>query len=125
MPASRKLPVLPARRVQRGARLAVFPEAFLPGYPRGITFGTVVGSLLNGSCSFPRRGTALIQTIRPRRNADGMFPSAVGGGGYESAGFGRVTSLAISRKCSTSGAGSSRGSASAISRVAFGPRNGL
>jgi nitrilase len=26
-----------------GAVLAVFPEAFLPGYPRGITFGTVVG----------------------------------------------------------------------------------
>ena len=27
----------------RGARLGVFPEAFLPGYPRGISFGTVVG----------------------------------------------------------------------------------
>jgi nitrilase len=26
-----------------GARLAVFPEAFLPGYPRGVSFGTVVG----------------------------------------------------------------------------------
>ena len=26
-----------------GAELAVFPEAFVPGYPRGITFGTVVG----------------------------------------------------------------------------------
>src|SRR5579859_696761 len=26
-----------------GAALAVFPEAFLPGYPRGIAFGTVVG----------------------------------------------------------------------------------
>jgi nitrilase len=26
-----------------GAALAVFPEAFLPGYPRGIAFGTVIG----------------------------------------------------------------------------------
>lgn len=28
---------------QRGAKLAVLPEAFVPGYPRGLTFGTVVG----------------------------------------------------------------------------------
>ena len=28
----------------RGARLAVFPEAFLSGYPRGLDFGAVIGS---------------------------------------------------------------------------------
>ena len=27
-----------------GARLTLFPEAFIPAYPRGLTFGTVVGS---------------------------------------------------------------------------------
>ena len=29
---------------QQGARLILFPEAFVPAYPRGLTFGTVVGS---------------------------------------------------------------------------------
>ena len=29
---------------QKGARLILFPEAFVPAYPRGLTFGTVVGS---------------------------------------------------------------------------------
>jgi nitrilase len=28
----------------QGARLILFPEAFVPAYPRGLTFGTVVGS---------------------------------------------------------------------------------
>ncbi|NMP23843.1 carbon-nitrogen hydrolase family protein [Sulfobacillus harzensis] len=28
----------------RGADLIVFPEAFIPGYPRGLTFGSVVGA---------------------------------------------------------------------------------
>jgi nitrilase len=28
----------------QGARLIVFPEAFIPAYPRGLAFGTVVGS---------------------------------------------------------------------------------
>ncbi|MDX1435596.1 MAG: carbon-nitrogen hydrolase family protein [Anaerolineales bacterium] len=27
-----------------GAKLILFPEAFIPGYPRGLTFGTVLGS---------------------------------------------------------------------------------
>ena len=29
---------------QQGARFILFPEAFVPAYPRGLTFGTVVGS---------------------------------------------------------------------------------
>ena len=29
---------------ERGARLIVFPEAFIPAYPRGLSFGTKVGS---------------------------------------------------------------------------------
>ena len=27
-----------------GARMVLFPEAFIPCYPRGLSFGTVVGS---------------------------------------------------------------------------------
>jgi nitrilase len=38
-----KLEDLAADAARAGARLAVFPEAFVGGYPRGLTFGTVVG----------------------------------------------------------------------------------
>lgn len=32
-----------ARNAQEGCELIVFPESFIPGYPRGFSFGTVVG----------------------------------------------------------------------------------
>jgi nitrilase len=38
-----KLRTLSLEAADRGARLIVFPEAFVSAYPRGMTFGTVVG----------------------------------------------------------------------------------
>jgi nitrilase len=35
---------LTAEAAGQGAQLILFPEAFIPAYPRGLTFGTVVGS---------------------------------------------------------------------------------
>jgi nitrilase len=35
---------LTAEAAAQGAQLILFPEAFIPAYPRGLTFGTVVGS---------------------------------------------------------------------------------
>lgn len=29
---------------EKGAKIVVFPEAFIPAYPRGLSFGTVIGS---------------------------------------------------------------------------------
>jgi nitrilase len=35
---------LVSEAASQGARLVLFPEAFIPAYPRGLSFGTVVGS---------------------------------------------------------------------------------
>ena len=35
---------LTAKAAAQGAQLILFPEAFIPAYPRGLSFGTVVGS---------------------------------------------------------------------------------
>ncbi len=39
-----KTAALVKEAAQKGAKLILFPEAFVPAYPRGFTFGTVVGS---------------------------------------------------------------------------------
>ncbi len=38
---------------KQGCKLIVFPESFIPGYPRGFSFGTIVG----------KRTTSYIQNI--------------------------------------------------------------
>jgi len=40
----KKVQRLTAEAARRGARLVVFPEAFVSAYPRGLNFGAVVGS---------------------------------------------------------------------------------
>jgi nitrilase len=50
-----KLSNLAAEARSGGALLTLFPEAFVPGYPRGVTFGTVVGNrTTNGREMFRR-----------------------------------------------------------------------
>lgn len=39
-----KVRLLTTDAAKRGAKLVLFPEAYIPAYPRGMTFGTVVGS---------------------------------------------------------------------------------
>jgi predicted amidohydrolase len=49
-----------------GAALAVFPEAFLPAYPRGIAFGTVVGDrTAEGRDQFRRHFDASVDVPGP------------------------------------------------------------
>ncbi len=40
----KKTDMLISEAVKNGANLVLFPEAFIPAYPRGLSFGTVVGS---------------------------------------------------------------------------------
>jgi nitrilase len=43
-----KLARLAGEAAQQGARLVLFPEAFVSGYPRGLDFGATVGSRTDG-----------------------------------------------------------------------------
>ncbi len=44
----KKVSKLTKEAAQKGANLILFPEAFIPAYPRGLSFGTVVGSRTDG-----------------------------------------------------------------------------
>ena len=46
-----------------GARLVLFPEAFIPGYPRGLSFGAVVGSRSAAGRALFRRYAAEAVTV--------------------------------------------------------------
>ncbi len=45
-----KLCALTQKAAEKGAKLILFPEAFIPAYPRGLSFGTVVGSRSPKGC---------------------------------------------------------------------------
>ncbi len=56
----------------QGAQLALFPEAFIPAYPRGLSFGTVVGSRsLAGRLAWQRYWANAVQVPGPATEALG------------------------------------------------------
>jgi nitrilase len=61
-----------AQCAERGVQLAAFPEAFIGGYPKGITFGAVVGERRpEGRDWFARYFDAAIQVPGPETGAIG------------------------------------------------------
>jgi nitrilase len=68
---------LAADAARRGARLAVFPEAFVSGYPRGSSFGAVVGSrTTEGREAFRRYWASAIDVPGPAVDALGEIARA-------------------------------------------------
>ncbi|HKG26820.1 MAG TPA: nitrilase-related carbon-nitrogen hydrolase [Thermomicrobiales bacterium] len=68
---------LAADAARRGARLAVFPEAFVSGYPRGSDFGAVVGArTAEGREAFRRYWASAIEVPGPAADALGEIARA-------------------------------------------------
>jgi nitrilase len=64
---------------RRGADLALFPEAFLTGYPRGLSFGAVVGSrTAAGREEFRRHWASAIDVPGPAVDALGAVAAEAG-----------------------------------------------
>jgi len=75
-----KIEMLSVRAADQGAKLIVFPEVFLPGYPRGLSFGVRVGSRTadgradwerywNSSIGVPGKETERIGKLAKKLNA--------------------------------------------------------
>ncbi|HEX6541446.1 MAG TPA: nitrilase-related carbon-nitrogen hydrolase [Ktedonobacterales bacterium] len=61
-----KVATLTAEAANRGARLVVFPEAFVSAYPRGLSFGAVVGNrTLEGREAFRRYWESAVDVPGP------------------------------------------------------------
>lgn len=61
------------------ARIVVFPEAFIPGYPRGLSFGTVVGSRsLSGRRTWERYWANAVDVPSPMTHALGIAAREAG-----------------------------------------------
>jgi nitrilase len=62
-----------------GAGLVLFPEAFIPGYPRGLSFGTVVGSRSNlGRCLWEMYWSEAVTIPGPEMTALGELAREAG-----------------------------------------------
>ena len=59
-----KVRVLTQEAASQGAQLVVFPEAFVSAYPRGLTFGAVVGNRTRAGRALLR---PLLQSVCPAR----------------------------------------------------------
>ena len=65
---------LAADAARRGAQLVVFPEAFVSGYPRGSTFGAVVGArTAEGREEFRRYWASAVDVPGPAVDALGAI----------------------------------------------------
>ena len=76
---TRKVCALIADAASRGARLILFPEAMIPAYPRGLTFGTVVGERSEaGRRAFARYHDAAVAVPGPVTEAIGVAAREAG-----------------------------------------------
>ena len=63
-----RVEALAARAAAEGAELVVFPEAFVSGYPKGVSFGATVGIRARGGATGSAGTTRAASTSRDRQS---------------------------------------------------------